>query len=86
VWLDREGRLVDLTAVPSQRKETPASAAEADWPALFRAAGLDPAAWMAAPPQWTPPFFADQQVAWVPRDRSIASPMRIEGGSLRDVR
>jgi hypothetical protein len=82
VWLDREGRLVEFTAVPSQRNETAAPAAEADWPALFRAAGLDPAAWMAAPPQWTPPFFADRQVAWVPRDRSIASPMRIEAGSF----
>jgi serine/threonine-protein kinase len=82
VWLDREGRLVEFTAVPSQRNETAAPAAEANWPALFRAAGLDPAAWMTAPPQWTPQFFADRQVAWVPRNRSIASPMRVEGGSF----
>jgi len=82
VWLDREGRLVDLTAVPSQRKGTAAPAAEADWPALFRAAGLDPAAWMPTAPQWTPEFFADRQVAWVPRDGSIASPMRVEAGSF----
>jgi hypothetical protein len=68
VWLDRDGRLVDFTAVPSQRNNRAAPAADADWPALFRAAGLDSASWIPAPPLWTPQFFADRQVAWVPRD------------------
>ncbi len=82
VWLDREGRLVDFTAVPSQRNGAAAPAADADWPALFRAAGLDPASWTPAAPQWTPQFFADRQVAWVPRAGSTPSPMRVEGGSF----
>ena len=81
VWLDREGRLVDLTAVPSQRNDAASRAADADWPALFRAAGLDPAAWTPAAPLWTPQFFADRQAAWVPRDGSTLSPMRVEGAS-----
>jgi serine/threonine-protein kinase len=82
VWLDRDGRLVNFAAVPSQRNNRAATAADADWPALFRAAGLDSRAWVPALPLWTPQFFADRQVAWVLRDGSTASAVRVEAGSF----
>jgi serine/threonine-protein kinase len=82
VWLDRDGRLVHFTAVPSQRNNRAASAADVDWPALFRAAGLDSASWIPAAPLWTPQFFADRQVAWAPRDGSTVSAVRVEAASF----
>jgi serine/threonine-protein kinase len=90
VVMDRDGRLIQLDAIPPQmRVENPAPAgshdtlrAGPDWSALFAAAGLDMAAWVPTEPQWTPPFFADTHLAWVPRDGS-ESPRRIEAASDR---
>ena len=42
--------------MPPQIVEGAASPTDADWPALFRAAGLHPADWTAADPQVTPLF------------------------------
>ena len=83
VVLDREGRLVELTAMPAQVPGETATAADADWPALFRAAGLDVAEWTPADPQWTPMFHADRQLAWVPRAGVAGAATRAEAASFR---
>ena len=83
VVLDREGRLIRFWGVPAQAPRASAEPLDkVDWPTLFRAAELDPAAWTPTDPQWTPPFFADQRFAWVPRDGS-AAPTRVEAASAQ---
>jgi serine/threonine-protein kinase len=82
VMLDREGRLVDLTAVPSQKRTADALRKDVDWSGLFRAAGLDQSDWMPAEPEWTPYFNSDQRIAWIPRDSTMTSPNRVEAASF----
>src|SRR5262245_56621239 len=81
VWLDRDGRLLEFTAVPPQRTDSELPA-DTDWSALFRAAGFDADGWVPSAPQWSPAFFADRQVAWVPRERSATAAVRVEAGSF----
>jgi serine/threonine-protein kinase len=83
VWLDREGRLENLTSVPPQHLPEDAPAGDVDWTILFKAAGLDPAAWVTADPQWTPSTFADRWVAWVPRAAQSDGPSRVEASAFR---
>jgi protein kinase-like protein len=65
VILDTKGRLVEFRVVPPQR-DPPASAAPPapDWSAMFRAAGVDGAAFTPATPEWQPKDFADTRAAW----------------------
>ena len=66
IELDAEARLLRFTERPASLiSSQPASARAApDWPAFFRAAGLDMQAFSIAPSQRTPPFFADTVVTW----------------------
>jgi len=62
--LDPLGRLTQLTARPwemtqSSRSEGP------KWGVLFEAAGFDMAAFEEVETEWTPPVFAETQLAWV---------------------
>lgn len=86
VVLDPRGRLVEFTAVPPQT-EAPANgegAAAPDWSAAFAAAGLEPAAFTAAEPRWTPPTFADQRAAWTGTYADHPDvPIRIEAAAYR---
>jgi Protein kinase domain len=85
VWLSPRGRLLEFEAVPPQLESSQQfSAAEVDWKPLFDEAGLDPAGWKRADPQWTPPVFADQRAAWTGTllDRPDW-PMRIEAAAYR---
>jgi serine/threonine protein kinase len=80
VRLDREGRLRSLTAIPAQR---PASAPKpTDWAPLFRAAGLDIASWRPDAPEWTPQFYGDERVAWVPHAPRDDRILRVEAASF----
>jgi eukaryotic-like serine/threonine-protein kinase len=84
VKLDPRGRLVYLQAVPPERDDAPGAEAEADWDALFAAAGLDAGRFRPVAPAWTPPTFADARSAWEGSygDRAD-SPLRVEAASYR---
>jgi serine/threonine-protein kinase len=62
--LDPRSRLVEFQSVPPQVIPNESASAQPDWKSLFVEAGLDSAKLTATSPQWTPPGFADQQVAW----------------------
>jgi len=82
--LDLKGRLHFLQAVPSRLEEPEGTAAAPDWPALFREAGFNPAAFTAVPPRWVPPVFADTRAAWTgayPDRADIA--IRVEAAAWR---
>jgi serine/threonine-protein kinase len=85
VFLNRRGQLRDLMFMPPQKPSASGPASDPDWPALFRAAGLDQTAWVSAEPRWTPWFFADRRVAWTPRSPEPNQPERVEASSFRDV-
>ena len=78
VRLDPSGRLFMFVAVPPEYSESPGPWGEADWPALFRQAGLDVADFAPEAPRWTPPnVAADLQRAWV------NGSLRVEAASFR---
>jgi hypothetical protein len=62
VVVDTMGRLSEFHAVPPPFG--PPAAAKMDWGRLFDAAGLDMATFQPVEPQWVPPVFADQRMAW----------------------
>jgi serine/threonine-protein kinase len=82
VVLDRHGRLLELTVTPPEHVPPDSTTRDTDWTALFRAAGLDPAMWTPAEPEWMPQFHSDRQLAWVPRD-GPAGGARVEAASFR---
>jgi len=64
--LDPRGRLILFEAVPPGRD--PVGGREpsaADWSGLFADAGLDPAVFTPATPEWTPPMYCDTRAAWL---------------------
>jgi serine/threonine-protein kinase len=82
ISLDRHGRLILLTAIPPQRATPGEVAPEPSWAELFKAAGLDLGAWTPAAPEWTPFYFGERRVAWVPRAGGAPGPLRVEGASF----
>ncbi len=84
VILDTEGRLVSLSAVPSQVRSSTGIAAAPDWKVFFDEADLDPSQWTPAEAQWNPPFYADSMAAWQasPANRP-GSPVRIEAAAYQ---
>jgi hypothetical protein len=64
IELNASGRLRDFTAVPPQIFPESDTATRGDWPALFRAAGLDHAAAQPVSPEWVPMFHGDERAAW----------------------
>ena len=91
VVIDPQGRLVRLFVVPPQRdagadSSQPQDAAvpPTDWEPLLRAAGLDPANFTRAAPEWTPPVFADTRSAWTgPMPGVHGQTLRIEAAGYR---
>ncbi len=82
--LDPEGRLLYLSAMPPQVDRTTGPPPPTDWNALFAAAGLDPAKFQPADPQWLPEVGFDVRVAWTgayPKAPKI--PLRVEAASWR---
>ncbi len=83
IFLDLEGRLLELHAVPPR---TPPDEAprEPDWKALLAAAGLKEVLLRKAEPGRVPPMFADQQMAWEghhPANPDL--PIRVEAAFYR---
>jgi serine/threonine-protein kinase len=78
VFLDTRGHLLELLHVPA-RERAPGPLANVDWKPLFEEARLDWARARRTDPKWTPPFFADQCLAWeVPRPDGADDPLRVE--------
>ena len=85
VVLDSEGRLVEFHAVPPQLdRATDATHAAPDWSRLFDLASLAPGDFHPVAPQWTPPTFADQRMAWEgPMPGWPEQTVRLEAGAYR---
>jgi protein kinase-like protein len=84
VTVDMRGRLTHFEAVPPQRDALAPETSPPNWSALFAAAGLDPASFHPAAPEWAPLAWGDARAAWrgvVPGHESI--PVRIEAASYR---
>jgi serine/threonine-protein kinase len=81
VGLDPEGRLVYFEGVPPEETSPPRPV---DWKPLFEAAGLDPAAWTPATPEWDPLMRFDEQAAWSGTYAHAPDlPIRIEAAAWR---
>jgi serine/threonine-protein kinase len=81
--LDTEGRLVDFLAVPPQRLEIGAVAAEVDWSPLLDAAGLDAGLLEPSSPEWHPLVDCDRRTAWTgPYPDQPDVDVRVEAGSF----
>ena len=63
VFLDPQGRLLYLQAVPPAETE-PGASRPPDWQTLFRLAGLDMSRFHPTEPRWTPPVSSDARAAW----------------------
>jgi serine/threonine protein kinase len=84
VFLDTEGRLIYMEAVPPQKETPEKSSVAPNWSSAFAAAGLDKSAYKSAEPEWTPPAFADYRAAWtgtVPGKPDITE--RVEAAAYR---
>ncbi len=82
--VDGSGHLMALAAVPAPHDSTAPPVVEANPALLFALAGLDTAQFTPVAPEWTPPVYADQRLAWVgrvPGDTAIA--LRVEAAWQR---
>jgi serine/threonine-protein kinase len=85
VWLDTEGRLVRLEAVPPELAPEEESDATIDWRPFLETAGYVGADLTPVEPRWNPPVFADSRVAWKTDASSADAPVtRIEGAAYRN--
>ncbi len=80
---DPEGKLRELETVPPQVEGPAPAAGEFDWAVLFRAAGLDPAAFQPTEPQWTPLANWDARRAWTGADSETGAALRVEAAAWR---
>ncbi|MBK8464522.1 MAG: serine/threonine protein kinase [Chloracidobacterium sp.] len=64
VSLDTTGRLIEFRAIPPENTANLAESPKADWTKLFTEAGLDINKFETVAPEWTPPVFSDDRMAW----------------------
>jgi serine/threonine-protein kinase len=84
IELDPEGRLTWFDAVPPEKRLADAAAAAPDWPAFFREAGLDLAAFSPVAPEWTSRVESDASAAWSgPGADPSGAMLRVEAAALR---
>jgi Protein tyrosine and serine/threonine kinase len=84
VMVDTRGRLQEFHAVPVQHDLETGPAPAPRWAPVFEAAGLDLSAFHEAPPEWTPPHFADVRAAWVgPMPSKPDIQLRVEAAAYR---
>ncbi|MGO9271475.1 MAG: serine/threonine-protein kinase [Terriglobia bacterium] len=83
VTLDSQGRLVYLQAIPKEVEPNPPPATPLDWKPLFTAAGLDPAQFHAAEPQWLSLAAFDARAAWTGVWPGSGRPLRVEAAAWR---
>ena len=84
VSLDLHGHLISFRHLPPEHDPSAGPFPPPDWSPLFKAAGLDQAAFTPAAPEWNPLFPIDARAAWT---RRLADPLgiteRIEAASYR---
>ena len=84
VGLDMQGRLLELRAMPPRIEDPPGQPQPFDWKLLFTAAGLDPANFSPAPPQWLPRCSWDTRAAWTgPWPGGSPGVLRVEAAAFR---
>jgi serine/threonine protein kinase len=80
--LDPQGRLIYLQAIPAQKEDSGSAASPYDWNQLFFEAGLDPAQFQRADPQWSSLASSDARAAWTGTWPGTTRPMRVEAASM----
>src|SRR5246500_440140 len=80
--LDPQGRLITLQAIPPQKSDV-GPATPFDWNRLFSEAGLDPAKFQKAEPQWNSLASSDTRAAWAGVWPGTSRPLRVEAGSFQ---
>ena len=84
VVVDSAGRLAELLAVPQPRELNAPAAPFTNWPLLFDLAGLPMAEFQPVTPQWVPPVFAEQRMAWEGRIAEVPdATVRVEAGAAQ---
>jgi serine/threonine-protein kinase len=84
VLLDTEGRLIGFDARPPSLTKEEGQAPAPDWNRLLAAAALDLTQFTPAQPAWTPPAFADAQMAWTGSyPRAAGDSLRLEVAACR---
>jgi Protein kinase domain len=84
VMISGAGELWQLNAVPPQFETSDEKAPEAEWGALFEAAGLRLDQFRPTAPRWLPADFADARLAWEgTRADAPEIPLRVEAASYR---
>jgi serine/threonine-protein kinase len=82
VMLDTKGQLIEFERVPERETADAGRPAKVDWQPLFEEARLNWSQAEPATPQYAPPFFADQRMAWlVPNPICEAEPLRVEAAA-----
>jgi len=85
IFTDAQGKLQQLDAVPPEHEAEQPPAPPFDWIRLFQAAGLDPARFNPAAPQWTPLAPFDARAAWTGTDALNGTPLRVEAAAWRGL-
>ncbi len=83
LMLDPQGKLVYFEALPPEVEENAPPAKPIDWNPLFALAGLDPAQFQSATPQWASLSSTDTRAAWTGKWPGSGLPLRIEAGAWR---
>jgi predicted Ser/Thr protein kinase len=84
VWIDPQGRLLQLRAVPSREDYSTQPDRPGNWDALFAASGVDRSRFVPVEPSWIPPVTFDDRAAWTGSYAHAPSvPMRIEAASWK---
>jgi len=81
--LDSQGRLIYFQAIPLQKDTSSGSFAPDDWNALFSAAGLDPAQFQKAEPEWNSLAASDARLAWTGTWPGTKRALRVDAASYR---
>ena len=84
LMLDPAGRLYSFQAVPQQFEAAAQPAVPLNPGPIFAAAGIDPARFSPAEPQWAPPVACDSRAAWTGSFAEAPGvPIRLEAASWR---
>ena len=84
IQLDTEGRLRELTVLPSLVESTGSSDSAPNWSVLFSEAGLNESEFTPSETLWKPLFYADARAAWVGSlSQAPEIPIRIEAAGYR---
>jgi serine/threonine-protein kinase len=83
IILDAQGRLSYLQAIPKELDPNLPRAQPVDWKPLFAAAGLDPAQFHTAEPNWLSLAAFDERAAWTGSWPGTDFPLRIEAAAWR---